>query len=109
MVAVTARGGEPVDRQAAAGPGDDHRDGGRRLAERERRTGGRDESRRAGAGEMVGAAGGGRLAPLEPQGRRHSGNGSSAAIFAAMLRGLSSVSSTPAISAAWRQGWQWAR
>ena len=66
MVAVAARG-EPVDRQAATGAGDDHGDGRRRLAERERRAGRRDEARGAGAGEMVRAAGGGRLgAPGAP-------------------------------------------
>jgi hypothetical protein len=40
------------------------------------------------------------LAPRERPNSRHTGKGSSAAIFAAMLRGLTSASSTPALSAA---------
>ena len=43
------------------------------------------------------------LAPRERPNSRHTGNGSSAAIFAAMLRGLTRASSTPAMSAVCRQ------
>ena len=63
-------GAEPGNRQASARAGDHHRHGGGRLAQRDRRAGGLRQAGGAGARDVVGAVGGGRLgaagAPEQP-------------------------------------------